>query len=45
MNVKEIKVEEINEILKNMLTLGQYVELSQLMIKECEILMDDDGGM
>ena len=45
MNVKEIKVEEINEILKNMLTLGQYVELLQLMIKECEILMDDDGGM
>jgi len=43
-NVKEIKVEEINEMLKNMLTLGQYVELLQLMIKECEIFMDNNGG-
>jgi len=42
-NVKEIKVEEINEMLKNMLTLGQYVELLQLMIKECEIFMDNNG--
>ena len=40
----EIKVEEINEMLKNMLTLGQYVELLQLMIKECEIFMDNNGG-
>jgi len=44
MNVKEIKVEEINEMLKNMLTLGQYVELLQLMIKECEIFMNNNGG-
>ena len=43
MNAKEIKVEEINEMLKNMLTLGQYVELLQLMIKECEIFMDNNG--
>ena len=42
--MKEIKVEEINEMLKNMLTLGQYVELLQLMIKECEIFMDNNGG-
>jgi len=42
-NVKEIKVEEINEMLKNMLTLGQYVELLQLMIKECEIFIDNNG--
>ncbi len=39
--MEEIKVEEINEMLKNMLTLGQYVELLQLMIKECEIFMDN----
>jgi|GEM_PF-4082734 len=45
MNVKEIKVEEINEMLKNMLTLGQYVELLLLMIKECEIFMDNNGGV
>ena len=43
-NVKEIKVEEINEMLKNILTPGQYVELLQLMIKECEIFMDNNGG-
>ncbi len=42
-NMKEIKVEEINEMLKNRLTLGQYVELLQLMIKECKILMDMMG--
>ena len=42
--MKEIKVEEINEMLKNMLTLGQYVGLLQLMIKECEIFMDNNGG-
>jgi len=42
--MKEIKVVEINEMLKNMLTLGQYVELLQLMIKECEkIFMDNNG--
>ena len=42
--MEEIKGEEINEMLKNMLTLGQYVELLQLMIKECEIFMDNNGG-
>lgn len=42
--MEEIKVEEINEMLKNILTLGQYVELLQLMIKECEIFMDNDGN-
>ena len=40
--MKESKIEEINDILKNMLTLHQYVELLQLMIKECEVLMDDN---
>ena len=44
-DMKEIKVKEINEMLKNMLTLGQYVELLQLMIKECEIFMDNNGGV
>jgi len=42
--MEEIKVEEINEMLKNILTLGQYVELLQLMIKECEIFMDNNNG-
>lgn len=41
--VKKIKVEEVNEMLKNMLTLEQYIELLQLMIKECEIFMDNKG--
>ena len=42
--VKKIKVEEVNEMLKNMLTLEQYIELLQLMIKECESFMDNNRG-
>ena len=38
--MEEIKVEEINEMLKNTLTLGQYIKLLELMIKECEIFVN-----
>ena len=30
---------------ENTLTLGQYIELLQLMIKECEIFIDNNGRM
>lgn len=43
--MEEIKVEEINEILKTILTPIQYIKLLELMIKECEIFIDNNGGV
>ena len=42
--MEEIKVEEIHEILKTILTLIQYVKLLELMLKDCELftVQDDD---
>ena len=35
---ENLSLERVNEMLKNMLTLEQYIELLQLMIKECKSL-------
>jgi hypothetical protein len=40
--MEEIKVEEIHEILKTTLTLIQYVELLELMLKDCGLLTVQD---
>ena len=42
--MEEIKVEEIHEILKTILTPIQYVKLLELMLKDCELFTVQDDG-